>query len=99
MLFLYKAETKAIVQMEPKRFYEIARKQVETFIKYMKEGKVVAGGSRPGRKGSCTIWDVDSIEEVQDLIARLPMYPFTTDAELIPLTSFEQGLESLKKMT
>ncbi len=99
MLYLYKAETKAVVQMKPEQFFEIGRKQVETLIKYMEEGKIVAGGAMPGRRGSCTIWDVESNEEVQNLIAQLPMFPFTTDAELIPLVSFEQGLKSLKQMT
>jgi muconolactone D-isomerase len=68
---------------------------------YEREGKIVAGGVMAGRRGSCVIFDVESIEEFQRLVSQLPMYPFM-DVEVIPLVSLDdtmKGLEGLRSAT
>jgi len=68
MLFLFKAETKGTVPLPPDQFMELAVKQVETLTSYKEQGKILAGGTMSGRKGSSAIFDVDSIEELQRLL-------------------------------
>ena len=82
--------------MPPEQFLELAAKQVETLMSYKQRGKILAGGVMAGRRGSYAIWDVESIDELQGPMARLPMLPFG-DNELIPLVSYEQALESTKQ--
>jgi muconolactone delta-isomerase len=97
MLVLFKGESKVAVPLAPKEFFELAGKQAATFIGYKQQGKILAGGIIAGGKGSYAIFDVDSIEELQGLIAQTPLFPFV-DVEFIPLVSYEFASESAKKM-
>ena len=97
MLFLLQCEMKGAVPQPEEQFREIGKKNVETLMDYKKQGKVLAGGAIAGRKGSYAIFDVDSIEELQGLVVRLPMYPFM-EVELIPLISWGQTMESIKQI-
>jgi muconolactone D-isomerase len=97
MLFLFKGEIKGTTPVPSEQFFELAVKQVETLMSYKQQGKILAGGIMAGRKGSYAIWNVDSVEELQRLMAQLPMFPFGEN-ELIPLISYEQALESAKRL-
>ncbi len=76
MLILFKGELKGITPLTPKQFFELATRQVETLSRYKQQGKILAGGIIAGRKGSYAIFDVDSTEELQGLIAQTPLFPF-----------------------
>lgn len=97
MLILFKGEVKGVSPLPPKEFFELAGKQVEILNSYKQQGKILAGGIIAGRKGSYAIFDVDSIEELQGLVAQTPMYPFI-EVELIPLIPYELGIETAKKL-
>jgi muconolactone D-isomerase len=96
MLFLFKGEVKGVAPLPPEQFMELAVKQVETLMSYKQQGKILAGGVMAGRRGSYAICDVDSNEELQGLVAQLPMFPFI-EVELTPLTNYEHALESTKQ--
>jgi len=98
MLMLFKGEAKGTAPLPPKEFFELSGKQVETLSSYKQQGKILAGGIMAGRKGSYAIFDVGSIEELQRLVAQLPMFPFI-EVELIPLITYEHALETAKKLT
>ncbi|MFB0566690.1 MAG: muconolactone Delta-isomerase family protein [Candidatus Aminicenantaceae bacterium] len=97
MLILFKGEVKEILPVPQEKFFEIATQQVQTLMDYKQQGKILAGGIMAGRKGSYAIFDVESIEELQGLLAKLPMFPFGEN-ELIPLISYEKALETTKKL-
>ena len=97
MLFLFKGEVKGTAPLPPEQFMELAVKQVEMFMKYKQEGKILAGGTMVGRRGSYAIWNVGSVEELQKLLGQLPMFPFGEN-EVIPLLDYEQALESAKQV-
>ena len=97
MLVLFKGESKGTISLAPKEFFELAGKQAATFNRYKQQGKILAGGIIAGGKGSYAIFDVDSIEELQGLVAQTPMFPFI-EVELIPLISYEFASEAVKKM-
>lgn len=97
MLVLFKGEVKGVPPISPKEFFELSTKQVESLNSYKQGGKILAGGIIAGRKGSYAIFDVDSIEELQGLVAQTPMYPFI-EVELVPLISYELAIETAKKL-
>jgi len=97
MLVLFKGEAKGVPPIPPKDFFELSTKQVESLNSYKERGKILAGGIIAGRKGSYAIFDVDSIEELQGLVAQTPMYPFI-EVELTPLISYELAIETAKKL-
>ena len=97
MLFLLGCEMKGVSSQPQEQLLELGMKNVETLMTYKQQGKILAGGAMAGRKGSYAIFDVDSIEELQRLVAQLPMFPFM-EIELIPLISWEQTLASVKEI-
>lgn len=97
MLVLFKGESKGTASLSPKEFFELARKQTETFNCYKQQGKILAGGIIAGGKGSYAIFDVDFIEELQGLVAQTPLFPFI-EVELTPLISYEFASETAKKL-
>jgi muconolactone delta-isomerase len=58
-------------------------------------GKVLAGGAMIGRRAGCVIVNVDSNEELSDLLVRLPIAGYI-DWEIEPLIPAEKALESAK---
>ena len=76
MLMLFKGEVKSTAPIPVEQMFELCGKQVETLMDYKQQGKILAGGIIAGRKGSYAIFDVDSIEELQGLIAQTPLFPF-----------------------
>jgi muconolactone delta-isomerase len=97
MLVLFKGESKGTVSLAPKEFFELAGKQAAMFNGYKQQGKILAGGIIAGGRGSYAIFDVDSFEELQGLIAQTPLFPFV-EIEFIPLVSYEFASESAKKL-
>ena len=49
-----------------------------------------------GRQAGCFVWDVDSNEELQNLLTGMPLWPFM-DWDIVPMISTEAGLASVKK--
>lgn len=97
MLVLFKGELKSTAPVPIEQMFELCGKQVETLMGYKQKGKILAGAIIAGRKGSYAIFDVDSIEELQGLIAQTPLFPFM-EVELIPLISYEFALGMAKKL-
>jgi muconolactone D-isomerase len=96
MLYFVKAELKGTPPLPPEQFLELIVKETETEISYQKQGHILAQGSFAGGKGGCYIYDVESNEDLQKLVSRLPTFSFL-DWEAIPLLSHEQNLEMLKQ--
>jgi muconolactone delta-isomerase len=58
-------------------------------------GKVLAGGAFIGQRAGRVILDVESNEELADLLNRLPLSAYL-DWEVVPLITAERALESAK---
>ena len=58
-------------------------------------GKVLAGGAMIGKPAGCVIVDVDSNEELSELLTRLPVAGYM-DWEVVPLIPADTALESAK---
>ena len=65
-------------------------------MNYKKQGKVVMHLGFVGRQAGIIIWDVDSNEELMQILCQLPFWPFL-EWEIIPAISTETTIESLKQ--
>ena len=96
MLYLVNSELKGGYPLPPEEWLEVALRSMEDIAKYTKQGKVVLHVGFVGRQAGSMVWDVDSNEELMQLLAQLPFWPFL-EWEIIPAISIEQTLESLKQ--
>ncbi len=96
MLFFVKGELKGAYPLPPEQTLALVVAEWETVIKHKQEGKIVAAGALAGLKAGCAIFDVDSNEELHNLVSHLPLFPFI-EWEIIPLISPEFALEATKQ--
>jgi muconolactone D-isomerase len=97
MLVLFRGELKCAMPGPVEQMFELCGKQVTTLMGYKQEGKILAGGIIAGKKGSYAIFDVQSIEELQGLIAQMPLFPYM-ECELTPLISYETARAAAKQL-
>lgn len=96
MLYLTRAELKGGYPFSPKEWIEIVLRSMEDVVNYRKEGKVVLHVAYAGRQGGSIIWDLESHDELMQILSQLPFWPFL-EWEIIPLISTEQTMEGLKR--
>jgi len=95
MLVLFRGELKCTMPGPVEQTFELCAKQVATLMEFKQKGKILAGGIIAGKKGSYAIFEVQSIEELQGLVAQMPLFPYM-ECELTPLISYEAALEAAK---
>jgi muconolactone delta-isomerase len=78
------------------KFLEHVGKEWETVINFRQKGKIVEAYGYLDRPGGFIIYDVSSREELDKLLSKLPMHPFT-EFEIVPLITAEQALELVKQ--
>jgi muconolactone delta-isomerase len=86
MLYLTNSELKGGYPVPAKQWLEIALKSMEDVANYKKEGKVVLHVGYAGRQAGSIVWNVDSHEELMQVLSQLPFWPFM-EWEIIPLLS------------
>ena len=96
MLYLVKAEVKRTPPVGREEFMELAVREWE-YIGGLPQGKVVAAWAMAGRKGGVVVLDVESIDELEDIVYQLPLYPLLDELEIIPLRDQEGRLKFLRK--
>jgi muconolactone D-isomerase len=98
MLFLLKVEIKKIPDIPIKDFFGFIIKEWEYFIRMKKRGKILAGGKLAGSRGAVAIIEVDTNEELDQLVTNLPLFPFFTDIEITPLVFTDKALTDVKRI-
>ena len=97
MLFFLRSIPKGDTAQPPSVAYlEEVVKEWETVLNYKERGKVLDVFCFADGRGAFTVWDVDSREELDRIITKLPMYPFA-DWEIIPLWTAEETMEKAKQ--
>ena len=97
MLYFLRAYPRRETSQPPTAAYlEKVVKEWETVLDYKAQGKVLEVFCFADGRGAFTVWDVDSREELDRIITKLPMYPFA-DWEIIPLWTAEKTLEKAKR--
>ena len=95
MLFFVKAELAEQAPMPREQFLGMMASTWQVIKQLEGSGKVVAGGAFVGQRAGCVIVDVDSNEELADLLNRLPLSAYL-DWEVVPLISADRALDSAK---
>ena len=98
MLFLLKVQIKKIPDMPVKDFLGFVVKEWEYFIRMRKRGRILAGGKLAGSRGAAAIIEVDSNEDLDQLVTNLPLFPFFTDIEITPLVPTDKALTDVKRI-
>ena len=96
MLYITNCELKGGYPMPAAQWLDIVATGMATVMEYKKQGKVLLHVGFVGRQAGCIIWDVESNDELQRLLAPLPFWPFM-EWEIIPGLSTEKILESIKQ--
>jgi len=95
MLFFVKATLEEQPAMPRDQYLGMVASTWQVIKQLEGNGKVITGGAFVGRRAGCVILDVDSNEELADLLNRLPLSAYLT-WEVIPLIGAERALESAK---
>ena len=98
MLFLLKVEIKKIPDIPVKDFFGFIIKEWEYFIRMKKRGRILAGGKLAGSRGAAAIIEVDTNEDLDQLVTSLPLFPFFTDIEITPLVPTDKALTDVKRI-
>jgi muconolactone D-isomerase len=96
MLYLVNTEIKDEYSAPSRKMTDIIEQDWKTILNFREEGKIKAIGSLVERKGCCGIWDVESIEELHQLVSKLPLYAYL-DIKITPLITPEYALEATQK--
>lgn len=95
MLFFVKASLEGQVPAPQEKWLGMTASTWETIKQLEGSGKVIAGGAFVGQRAGCVIVDVDSNEELADLLNRLPLFAYLK-WEVVPLIPADRALESAK---
>ena len=98
MLFLLKVEIKKLPDIPVKDFLGVVAKEWEYFIRMSKRGRILAGGKMAGSRGAAAIIEVDTNEDLDQLVTNLPLFPFFTDIEITPLVPTDKALTDVKRI-
>jgi muconolactone delta-isomerase len=95
MLFYVKAELNEQPPMPREQYLGMIASTWQVIKQLEGSGKVVCGGAMVGRRAGIVIVDVDSNEELSDLLNRLPLSGYL-DWEISPLIPADRALDSAK---
>jgi muconolactone delta-isomerase len=95
MLFFIKGELQEQESLPAEKWLGLVASTWEMIKQLENNGKVLAGGAMIGKPGGCVIVDVDSNEELSELLTRLPVAGYM-DWEVVPLIPADTALESAK---
>jgi muconolactone delta-isomerase len=95
MLFYVKAELLEQPEMPRERYLGMVAATWEMIKQLEGNGKVIAGGALIGRRAGVVIVDVDSNEELFDILNRLPLSAYL-EWEVVPMIAADRALESAK---
>jgi muconolactone delta-isomerase len=95
MLYITNCELKGGYPLPPKEWLQTVLRGMEEVVNYKEQGKVVLHVGHAGLQAGTIIWDVDSNDELMDMLSRLPFWPLM-EWEIIPGIAIEKTLESLK---
>ena len=95
MLFFVKAELKEQPQMPREQYLGMIASTWQAIKQLENNGKVITGGAYIGQRAGCVILDVDSNEELSDILNRIPLSGYL-DWEVVPLIPADRALDSAK---
>ena len=95
MLFFIKGELHDQPPVANEKWLGMVASSWEVIKQLENNHKVLAGGAMIGKRAGCVIVDVDSNEELSDLLVRLPVAAYM-EWEVIPLIPADKALDAAK---
>lgn len=95
MLFFIKAELRGEPPLPRQEWLGRMASTWEVIKQLENSGKVIAGGAFIGQRAGCVIADVESNEELADMLNRLPLFAHL-DWEVVPMIPADRALDSAK---
>lgn len=86
----------AVTNLKAQKILKIITSHVEYLEDLQMQGKVVESGSFAGLRGGFGILDVESLNELNDIVNLDPAMPYM-DTKVYPLVSGEDRVRQLKK--
>ena len=104
MLVLFKAYIEKPADMSNKDFYTLWRKESEAALAAKEAGVVKAIWKVAGKPEVVVVMDVESADALDNAFLSLPIWQLgyahiVKDVEIIPLRSYENWAEDLKKLS
>jgi muconolactone delta-isomerase len=103
MLFMVQAQVAQPAGMSNKEFYGVWLKEAEAAVAALKTGAIKALYKVPGKPAVVAILDVNSADEIDQVIHSLPIWKLgyahmVKDLTWTPLRPYENWAEDLKKL-
>jgi len=98
MLYFVRAELRELPPMPREQWAGMVAATWEMLAQLERTGKARGVGAMIGRQAGVAILDMDSHDELAEVMQRLPVYAFL-NWEVVPLTSAERALESARWAT
>lgn len=95
MLFFVKAELSEQPPLPREQYLGMIASTWQAIKQLENNGKVITGGAYIGQRAGCVIVDVESNEELSDILNRIPLSGYL-DWEVVPLIPADRALESAK---
>jgi len=95
MLFFVKAELREQASIPDENWLGMVAATWQVIKQLENNGKVLAGGAMVGQRAGCVILDVESNEELSDLLIRLPAAGYL-EWEVVPLIPADKALDAAK---
>ncbi len=95
MLFFVRAQLRNVPNMPREHWLGQVVSTWELIKQLENNGKVLAGGAMIGQNAGCVIANVDSNEELAEMLNRLPLFAYL-EWEVVPLIPAQSALDSAK---
>ncbi len=95
MLFFIRARLREQPPLPREQWLGMVAATWEVISQLERNGKARAAGALIGQGGGVAIVDVDSNDELSDILTRLPVYAFL-EWEVAPMTAAERALDSAR---
>ena len=95
MLFFIKAELRGQPAMPREQWLGMTASTWQVIKQLEENGKVLAGGAFIGQRAGCVIVDVDSNDELADILNRVPLFAYL-EWDVVPLIPADKALDGAK---
>ncbi len=92
MLFHVKMEVRIPHDMEARRVEDLKARERERAQELQRDGRWRHLWRIAGHYANISVFDVDSVEELHDLLSELPLFPYL-DIEVTPLVPHPSAIE------
>lgn len=92
MMYLLIVEVADAPDLDTSAFLEKVVAEWNYYLRLEKRGKVLAGGKLAGRRGAAAIFEAKDHQDMDRMVAGLPLFPHFSRMEVVPLVAAADAL-------